>query len=185
MLALRGGLATYSSNTLVTNSQARDIRLQWGLSASQYAGFNQASKLLNVQSEEDLYYMNSDQRNLFLNYMKKYADYYDKLESSGLLRNVQEMQLSLEEFKVEIGYEVLSWVSNNREAIMGTLEVIMEGVRVVANAAKGILNWINTSNRGIYTQSNLYDNTIGLNDTSWKAEESEASLRAAGFGAQS
>lgn len=185
LINMRNGLATYGSSTLITNATARNVRLQWGLSASQYAGYSQAASLLNVNSEEDLYYMNEDQRNLFMNYMKKYSAYYDKLESSGVLRNIQELQLSFEEFKTEMSYEFLSWVADNREAIIGALDVIKDGVLVIGQIAKGIFNKIGLGgNNGVYSPSSLYNNTIGLNND-WRAAESEAELRTAGFTAQS
>lgn len=186
LISMQTGLATYSSSTLITNATARSTRLQWGLSASQYAGYAQAANLLGVQNEEDLYYMNSDQRNLFMNYMKKYSAYYDKVESSGVLRNIQQMQLDLAEFKTEMSYEFLSWVSDNRDAIMGTLNVIMEGVLAIGKFAKAIFNKMGlSSNNGVYSPSSLYNNTISADEDSWKAAEKESELRNAGFQLQS
>lgn len=182
MINFRTGLVTYGSSSLVTNAEARNVRLQWGLSASQYAGFSQAANLLNVKSEEDLYYMNADQRSLFLNYMRKYASYYDKLESSGVLRNIQELQLSFEEFKVEMSYEFLSWVADNRDLITGSLEVIMESVRAIGEFTKGIFNWLRTNNPGVFTPNQLYNNTFTSNSDSGIVGSLDlAALQEAGF----
>jgi len=182
LINMKNGLATYGGSTLITNAEARNVRLQWGLSASQYAGFRQASNLLNVNTEEDLYYMNADQRSLFLNYMQKYAKYYDKLESSGVLRNIQELQLEFEEFKTEMSYEFLTWVADNRDLITGSLEVIMESVRAIGEFTKGIFNWLRTNNPGVFTPNQLYNNTFTSNSDSGIVGSLDlAALQEAGF----
>lgn len=166
-MSLQSGLATYSSNTLISNQTARESRLQWGLSASQYAGFNIASRLMNVKNEEDLYFMGAEQRNLFLEYFKRYSEYYEKLESSGVLRNIQKLQLEFEEFKMQISMEFLSWVSDNRVAILNTMNVMLSVLKSLGNTATKILNGINplsNDDHRYYSDNQLYGSDGDMTD---------------------
>ena len=96
--------------------------------------------MLNIQSDEDLMYMNADQRNRLLAYMDKYANWYADLEASGVLEDIQEMQLEFEEFKQEIAMEFLQWVAENKETIMNAIRGIFEFIKFIANLVIKIVN---------------------------------------------
>lgn len=140
MTDLRSGIATYSADTLVTNRQARETRLRYGFDTATTYGFTRASALLNVQSDEDLMYMSSGQRELFISYMEKFSQFYSKMEESGVLQNIQKMQLDLEMFKQEVAMSFLEWVSKNKETILGIMKAIGVGVVILSNAVVAIYN---------------------------------------------
>ena len=140
MTDLRSGIATYSADTLVTNRQARETRLRYGFDTATTYGFTRASALLNVQSDEDLMYMSSGQRELFISYMEKFSQFYSKMEESGVLQNIQKMQLDLELFKQEVAMSFLEWVSKNKETILGIMKAIGVGVVILSNAVVAIYN---------------------------------------------
>lgn len=137
------GIASYNlGSSLFTNASARESAFKFGLSSSQNYALTKTRGLLNLQSDEDLMYMNKDQKEYFNQLMKKYGDWYTKLESSGVFRSVQEMQLEFEMFKQEISYTLLEWFAENKELIMtvlkGSLEVFEKILKVVTKIASKI-----------------------------------------------
>lgn len=140
MTDLRSGLATYSASSLVTNRQARETRLRYGFDAATTYGFTQASSLLNVQSDEDLMYMSSGQRELFISYMEKFSQFYSKMEESGVLQNIQSIQLDLELFKQKVAMSFLEWVGKNKETILSIMKAMGTGVVVLSNVVIAIYN---------------------------------------------
>lgn len=140
MLDFKTGVATFSTSTsLITNSAAREQQMKYGLTSSQNYAFSQAKSMLNIQSDEDLMYMNKDQRDKFLSYMQRYSAWYDEMESSGVLANIQEMQLEFQELKQEIAMEFLQWVAENKETIMTCIKGIFEFIKKVANVVIKIM----------------------------------------------
>lgn len=122
------GMATYSSGSLVVNRAARETMLKYGMTGGEAWAFGQASTMFGVNSDEDLLYMTGTQRAAFGQYMQKQQEWYDKLEQSGVLQNIQSMQLDLKLFKQEMSMEFLQWIGENRDVIMtvakGTLTVL-------------------------------------------------------------
>lgn len=129
------GMGTYSANSLVVNSAARQTMLKYGMTGQQAWAFQQASDMFGISSDEDLLYMTNTQRQVFAQYMQKQQAWYDKLEQSGALRNIQEMQLDLKLFKQEMSMEFLQWVSENKDTIMTvaktTLQVLKGLVQIL------------------------------------------------------
>jgi hypothetical protein len=153
---LKNGVATFATATsLITNATAREQQLKYGLSSSQNFAFTQAKSMLNIQSDEDLMYMNVEQRNKFLEYMQRYSKWYDQMESSGVLKNIQEMQLQFQELKQQLGMELLSWLAANKETIMICVKGIFEVIKQVANFVMAIASWFAKGN----TQNNTFNIT--------------------------
>lgn len=138
----KNGIASYNlGSSLITNSSARESAFKYGLSSSQNYALTQTRQMLNLQSDEDLMYMNDDQKAYFNQLMEKYENWYTKLESSGVFKDVQEMQLEFQMFKQEISYAFLEWFANNKDTIMtvlqGTLEVIETILGVITKLTGG------------------------------------------------
>ena len=129
------GMATYSANSLVVNSAARETMLKYGMTGQQAWAFQQASEMFGVSSDEDLLYMTATQRQVFTQYMQKQQEWYVKLEQSGALQNIQEMQLDLKLFKQEMSMEFLQWVAENKDTLMTiaktTLQVLKGLVQIL------------------------------------------------------
>ena len=156
---LKSGIATYNTATsLITNRDAREQQITYGLTSAQNFAFTQAKQILNMTNDEDLMYMNPRQRDKFLEYMEKYSQWYSKMESSGLLERVQEMQLQFEDLKRELGMEFLSWIASNKDTILTAVKGIFEVIKIIANAVMAILNLIPGSN----VNSSLVSNSLGL-----------------------
>lgn len=143
LLSFNTGLATMNMSTsLITNATARENQMKYGLSANQYVGVSKAADLLNIKSEEDYMYMNAEQRELFRDYTTKFSNMYAKLESSGVLQNIQEMQLDLKVFQQEMAMEFLSWIAKNKDSIMTLMRGIMEATMKIVEFIMSIANFL-------------------------------------------
>jgi len=132
--------------------------MKYGLTSSQNYAFTQAKSMLGIQTDEDLMYMNASQRDRFLSYMERYSQWYDELESSGVLDSIQEMQLEFEELKQELAMEFLSWVANNKDTIMYCIKATFEFVKAIANFIMKIITLIGGStDYDLYNSANASD----------------------------
>ena len=159
MLNFKNGLATINMSTsLISNTAARNLQMQYGLTSSTYYGATTAANMLNIRSEEDFMYMNSAQRTKFLQYMEQYSAWYTRMSSSGVLENIQDMQLEFAEFKQELSMEFLSWVAENKEPIMTSIKFIMKSTMVIAEAIMNIVSFLSGSKLGLFSDkaSNSY-----------------------------
>ena len=80
--------------------------------------------------------MTGRQAAAFRQYMQKQEEWYSKLESSGVLEDIQEMQLDFKLFKQELSVDFLQWMGENKDVIMtvakGTLTVLKGLMQVLA-----------------------------------------------------
>lgn len=166
MVDFRSGVATYSTSTsLITNAEAREQQLKYGLSASSNYAFSRAKQMLNIQSDEDLMYMNSAQRDRFLSYMDRYSAWYDEMESSGILANIQEMQLEFQELKEELAMEFLSWVAENKETIMFVIKGTFELIKGIATAVAKILAFFGAKQQDLYSPADASDRVSAISNS--------------------
>ena len=102
------GMATYSANSLVVNSAARETMLKYGMTGQQAWAFQQASEMFGVSSDEDLLYMTATQRQVFTQYMQK---------------------------QQEMSMEFLQWVAENKDTLTTiaktTLQVLKGLVQIL------------------------------------------------------
>lgn len=146
-------VASYSlSTSLITNSTARTQALTYGLSDAQNYAFTQAKSLLGITSDEDLYYMNENQRQMFSELMEKYTSMYEEMNSNGQLEAYQEMQIELAELKSEFSSSIVSFLAENKDLIVSFMEIgldTLEGIFTIMDTVlgwvKSIRNWLGTS----------------------------------------
>lgn len=140
MTDMYSGMATYSTgSSLITNAAARNVQMQYGLSAGAAYGFDRARQMLGIQSDEDLLYMNESQRALFSSYMQRSQEFYNEMESSGVLQDIQEMQLEFALFKEELSREFLTFLANNKDEIMSILRGVLDVTKWILNGITSIV----------------------------------------------
>lgn len=166
---MQSGMATYSlGSSLVMNQAARQTQLQYGLSGGQAFAFDRARALLGIQSDEDFAFMNESQRSLFNQYMERQTEFYDRLESSGVLQSIQELQMEFAIFKEEMSMSFMEWIADHKDEIMSVLKgsfIILKGL-VTAFAKLFTLFGIDTSELG----------SISVSDAAAQADISARSL---------
>lgn len=155
----RTGMATYDvGSSIFTNSKARETRMKYGLSASSGYALSQTMETLNMNSDEDLMYMNQNQKEVFNNLMDRYRTWYENLESTGALIKLQEAQLEFKMFKQELSMKLLNWFANHKDAIFKILEIVMWSLEKIANVVEWILDLIPGS-------SSVSSSSLGSSDT--------------------
>ena len=102
------------------------------MTGGQAWAFNQASSALNVSGIEDLLYMNAGQRAVFVQYMQRQQQFYERLDRTGVLQNIQELQLDFKLFKEELAMNFLEWVAKNKDLILTVMQLTF-------NVLKGLL----------------------------------------------
>ncbi len=140
--SLQGGAATYMvGSTLYTNPTARTQQMKYGLTNSQNYALSRTMTMMNLQSDEDLMYMNKNQVQLFSSMMQKYSSWYDKMESSGVLTRVQEMQMDLQMFREELAMDFMEWFSENKDTILNAVKNIAKFVMQIADVVVKATGW--------------------------------------------
>lgn len=141
--ALQGGAATYAAgSTLYTNAAARTQQMKYGLTSAQNYALSRTMSMMGMSGDEDLMYMNKNQVKLFSSMMDKYSSWYEKMESSGVLANIQEMQMDIQMFKEELAMEFMEWFSENKDTILSSIKNIAKFVMDIANVVCKTTGWI-------------------------------------------
>lgn len=158
MLSMTSGIATYNTGTsLVSNANARNTMLRYGLTAGQTYAYTQTADILNIKSDEDLAYMNPRQREMFQSLMQKQEAWYAKLESSGMLENIQELQIDFAMFKQEIAVDFLDWVAKNKDTIMAVLKGMLSVLEFIGNALSSVFSLFGSSSSSRYSSAAMSD----------------------------
>ena len=143
VLNMQTGAASFASgSTLYTNPKARTQQMKYGLSNAQNYALYQTMGMLGMQTDEDLMYMNKEQQKLFSAMMQKYSSWYEKMESSGVLQNVQEMQMDIKMFKEELVMDFMNWFSENKDDIVNSIKLIAKFVMTIASGMAKATGWV-------------------------------------------
>lgn len=102
---------------LLTDPTTRQNAFEYGMSASESYGFEQAKSMLGIHDEEDLWYMNDFQREKFQEIMTKYAEKYQRLYDSGFFEKYLEFQIEMQEFQQDLKLELVQFFMDNKETI--------------------------------------------------------------------
>lgn len=137
------GIASYSTGTtLFTNSTARNNQMKYGLSSSSNYAMMQTMGILGMSSDEDLMYMNSNQRQLFSTMMNYYKTRYNQLMNSGALIKLQKAQIDFKIFKQELAYKFLNWFAEHKDQIMKCITNIFKIIEALAPVVLKIVGWL-------------------------------------------
>lgn len=126
------------SYSRLSNSGTRDLAFTYGFSASQAYGYSQAMNALGFSSEEDLFYANTQEIELFKNAFQKYSDKYQKLYDEGTFSKLLEFQVEMNEFQQDLKLEVVDFFMQNKDTIKAALGAIME----IADALLTVTSWL-------------------------------------------
>lgn len=140
MLGTEGIASWDMGSSIFTNSSARETQMRYGLSSGQAYALTQTMSMLNMKNDEDLMYMNQQQKEVFNQLMNKYDAWYSEFQRSGAAEELQKAQLEFNMFKQELSYKLLNWFAANRDTIMTVLEGIMGLMQFTANVVSGILS---------------------------------------------
>lgn len=125
-------MATYNlSGSYFINSSAREQAMQYGLSDAQNYAFSRTKEFMGIRSDEDLFYMNEQQREQFAERMGYYTSKYEELANEEFFQTWQETQIELKELKEEFVMTIGKFIVDNKDIIVKVLQyalTFMEGV---------------------------------------------------------
>lgn len=172
------GMATYSANSLTVNQEARTTMQRYGLTGAQAYGFNQARSLLGVQSDEDFLYMTSTQRNLFGQYMSKQTEWYNRLEQSGVLKDIQTMQMDLALFKQEMAADLLQWIAENKETFTNAAKFLVNAVKVIVQILSKLFTLFGVDySENVYGSTSTAMSDLAANNSSYRTTNRSVNVK--------
>ena len=136
--------------SLIASSSSRSQQLRYGLTGAQNFALSQTMSMLGMSGEEDLMYMNTGQRALFTNYMEKYINWYNEVSSSGVLQDIQLMQLDFKMFRQELAMDLLNWISQNKDTIMDAVKATISAAKWIAEILLNIIKFFGNIGTGLF-----------------------------------
>lgn len=136
--------------SLITSSSSRSQQLRYGLTGAQNFALSQTMSMLGISGEEDLMYMNTGQRTLFTSYMEKYINWYNEVSSSGVLQDIQLMQLDFKMFRQELAMDLLNWISQNKDTIMDAVKATISAAKWIAEILLNIIKFFGNIGTGLF-----------------------------------
>lgn len=136
--------------SLIASSSSRSQQLRYGLTGAQNFAFSQTMSMLGISGEEDLMYMNTGQRSLFTSYMEKYINWYNEVSSSGVLQDIQLMQLDFKMFRQELAMDLLNWISQNKDTIMDAVKATISAAKWIAEILLNIIKFFGNIGTGLF-----------------------------------
>lgn len=136
--------------SLIASSGSRSQQLRYGLTGAQNFALSQTMSMLGMSGEEDLMYMNTGQRALFTNYMEKYINWYNEVSSSGVLQDIQLMQLDFKMFRQELAMDLLNWISQNKDTIMDAVKATISAAKWIAEILLNIIKFFGNIGTGLF-----------------------------------
>ena len=174
----------------MSNANTRESALQYGFSSSEAYGFEKAKSLLGFDSEEDLFYANTQELQQFRQASEKYSNYYTNLYDSGFFKQLQEYQYEMKDFKQELQMQVIRFFMDNKDTIKSGMQAIMDVAKILMNIFTWLVNvfgghlgtegmsstdivnqYSNSSNQTNNTNVNVSNtfNNVAKNDETWLA----------------
>lgn len=133
-----------ASTSLFTNSAARQQMLKFGLTGSQNYAMTGAMSYLGMSSVEDLMWMNGAQRSAYTELTEMLQEQYDRLESSGVLEDIQAIQLDFVKLKLQFQDSVYKFISENKDTIEQFMQLVMAGMRALLSMSGGFMDFMTT-----------------------------------------
>lgn len=162
-----GNLANAS---LMTNATTRENVFNYGMSAAQSYGFEQAKSMLGIQNDDELMYMNEFQRNKFTEIMEKYTNRYNELYDSGFFEDYLDYQIEMQEFQQDLRLEFVQWFIDNKDTIKTVLNTIMTVSEFIITALGGLLSLFGAGSSSSSYSDSYVNNTSNVTNNNVKVD---------------
>lgn len=130
----------------LSDANTRNLAFTYGFSGSQAYGWDKAMSLLGYSSEEDLMYANAQELQQFRASFEKYSSYYDDLAESGYFEQLQEYNVEMEDFKMEMQQSIIAFFIENKDLIMSAMKGVLEIAQFLIKSTSWLLGG-NSSDR--------------------------------------
>lgn len=133
----------------LSNSNVRETAFQFGFNSAQTYAYQNTMDLLGLNSFEDLYWLNSQEKAKFKEKFVEYQDRYNGLNDSGMLSSYQDLQWQVEEFKEDLSYLALQFIVDNKDIVIGVFDWISDALQYVIEHKDEILGTVDAIVEGI------------------------------------
>lgn len=155
----------------LSNADVRNQAFTYGFNAAQNYAFSKASDLLGVSSEEDLMYLNPNQRAKFQEKFIEYSDRYTKLYDSGFFNTLQDFTWEWEEFKEDLQYELINFFMTNKDLLKSLMVTGMNLLQEILTIVGAINDSIGVAyGSRASTVSDIINNSVSNANTTVKID---------------
>ena len=123
----------------LSNPAVREQAFEFGFSPAENYAYTQTMDVMGLSSFEDLYFLTENQWKRFNDNFEKFSKRYSNLYDGGFFESIEDYNYRLAEWEEEMKYEFLEFFVNNKELIMGGLDVLTELLGYVTAATRWLL----------------------------------------------
>lgn len=133
--------------SLLSNEHTRNLAFTYGFSGSQAYGYDKAMGIMGLQSQEDLMYLNPQQRQKFFESMTHFTEKYNDLYNKGFFDEYLDFQYEMAEFKEDVKLEIVQFFMNNKDLIKDGMKAIMILSKGALEALTNIVKFLGINSR--------------------------------------
>ena len=123
----------------LSNKDVREQAFEFGFSPAENYAYSKAMDVMGLSGFEDLYFLTEKQWKRFNDNFEKFSERYSNLYDGGFFESVEDYNYRLAEWEEEMKYEFLEFFVDNKELIMGSLDVLTELLGYVTAATRWLL----------------------------------------------
>lgn len=109
----------------LSTRSVREQMFSYGFTFAENYAFDKTMGLLNLNDVEDLWYLNQQEQNKFMEKFGEYSDRYTQLYDQGFFEEMEQYDWEMQEFKEDLKYSFIQWFVDNRDVIKSGMEAIM------------------------------------------------------------
>lgn len=133
-----------TNNPYKFNARAVSQQLQTGLGSAENYGLSFALQQMGFSSWSDYLanvgYMTNEQRERMAEMMERGTERYQSMEDSGFLKAVQEMQVEMQEFKLDFEESIMKFLVENKDAIQSLMQKLIDMLPSLLNFFDFVMN---------------------------------------------
>ena len=176
----------------LSSSRTRELAFGYGFSSSEAFGYEKALQAVGLESEEDLFYANTQELQQFREAFDKYSKQYSQLYDSGFFKEMQQYQYEMQDFKNEMSLEVVRFFMDNKEEIKSGMKALMQIAEWIVKGFSWLIDFLGggsspgvdsdlvskystVTNSSTNVNVNNTFNGVSKGDETWLANAGEAS----------
>lgn len=133
-----------TNNPYKFNARAVSQQLQTGIGSAENYGLSFALQQMGFSSWSDYLanvgYMTNEQRKRMAEMMERGTERYQSMEDSGFLKAVQEMQVEMQEFKLDFEESIMKFLVENKDAIQSLMQKLIDMLPSLLNFFDFVMN---------------------------------------------
>ena len=138
----------------LSSPETRETMFQYGFDYAQSYGWQQAMEALGFSSEEDLWYADPEQQQLFWDTMEQFANTYTTLANDGFFKELTQYNVEMATLKKEYELEQAKFYVENKDVIKKYYEVSFR-------FQSAILEFIAELGRVLFNDKSLSSSEVG------------------------